>query len=64
MAKLVAEVSRSLAVRVLYFLSFRGLRVDKAKRIADEELAETCGSFSIHVCIVQFNARHNCGLKD
>lgn len=36
----LSKVSRSLAVRALYFFAFRGLRVDRAERVAAEQLAE------------------------
>ena len=29
----LSKVSRSLAVRIMYWLAFRGIRVDKAKRV-------------------------------
>lgn len=35
----ISKVNRSLAVRVLYFMAFRGLRVDRAEKIAAESLA-------------------------
>ena len=37
--KPLSWVSRTLAVRILYWLAFRGIRVDKADRIADEQLS-------------------------
>jgi len=36
----LSKVSRSLAVRLMYWLAFRGLRVDKAKQIAAGQLSE------------------------
>jgi len=35
----ISKVSRTFAVRCMYWFAFRGVRVDKAKRIAEEVLA-------------------------
>jgi len=35
----LSKLNRALAVRALYFMAFRGLRVDRAERIAAEKLA-------------------------
>jgi hypothetical protein len=35
----VSKVSRTFAVRVMYWFAFRGVRVDRAKRVAEEFLA-------------------------
>jgi hypothetical protein len=37
----LSKVSRSLAVRVMYWLAFRGVRVEKAERIARERLGDS-----------------------
>ena len=36
----ISKVSRTFAVRVLYFLAFRGLKVDRAEKVAAEQLSE------------------------
>ena len=36
----LSKLSRALAVRIMYWVAFRGVRVDKAKQIAEEDLAE------------------------
>mmetsp|Transcript_56656 Transcript_56656/g.148757 ORF Transcript_56656/g.148757 Transcript_56656/m.148757 type:complete len:224 (+) Transcript_56656:37-708(+) len=36
----LSKVSRSLAVRIMYWLAFRGMRVDRAKQIAADLLPE------------------------
>ena len=35
----ISKVSRALAVRALYFMAFRGLKVERAERIAAEQLS-------------------------
>ena len=35
----LSKVSRALAVRMLYWMAFRGIRVDRAQKIADEQLS-------------------------
>lgn len=35
----ISKISRTFAVRVLYFMAFRGLRVDRAEAVASEQLA-------------------------
>jgi hypothetical protein len=35
----VSKFSRTFAVRVMYWFAFRGMRVDRAKRVAEEFLA-------------------------
>lgn len=36
----ISKVSRTLAVRVLYFMAFRGLKVERAEKVAAEQLSE------------------------